>query len=295
MLKARSPFPPRAPVRGIQGGDFMKNEILMPSTQFVPSSVKRCRRFQKWLVLLAFLLLSACAHGKAAHLEPREAENVDERSMTDEAESEDFAQEETFSDPLESWNRLIFHFNDKLYFWVMKPLSKGYNAVVPQEGRVSIRNAFQNIRMPIRAVSSFLQGRIKAAGIELARFGINSTMGLAGLYDVANSEFNIKGQEQDLGLTLGYYGIAEGPYIIWPFLGPSCLRDTIGTAGDGFLNPVNYVGPPIELVLAVQSFEHINAASLRIGEYEALKESAIEPYIALRSAYLQYRRTQIRK
>jgi phospholipid-binding lipoprotein MlaA len=149
--------------------------------------------------------------------------------------------------------------------------------------------------MPIRAVSSLLQGKIRVTGIELARFGINSTMGLAGLYDVARSEFNIKGQEQDLGLTLAYYGIGEGPYIIWPFLGPSCLRDTIGTAGGGFLNPINYIGPPIELVLAVQSYEYINNASLQIGEYEALKEAAIEPYIALRNAYLQYRRAQVNK
>jgi phospholipid-binding lipoprotein MlaA len=171
---------------------------------------------------------------------------MEESSIGDEAE--EFGPEETFSDPLESSNRLVFQFNDKLYFWVMKPLAKGYNAVVPLEGRVPIRNAFQNIRMPIRAVSAFLQGKMRVAGIELARFGINSTMGLAGLYDVAKSEFNIKGQEQDLGLTLGYYGIAEGPYLILPFLGPSCLRDAIGMTGGGFLNPLNYIGPPIELV-----------------------------------------------
>jgi len=269
--------------------------FLCSRRHFASGSMKRFGGFQRWVTLLVVLLLSGCAHVKTSHLGPKEARNVNESSIGDEAEAEEFGQEETFSDPLESWNRLIFHFNDKLYFWVMKPLSKGYNAVVPQEGRVSVRNAFQNIRMPIRAVSAFLQGKIKAAGIELARFGINSTMGLAGLYDVAKSEFNIKGQEQDLGLTLGYYGIAEGPYIIWPFLGPSCLRDTIGTAGDGFLNPVNYIGPPIELVMAVQAYEHINDASLLIGEYEALKESAIEPYIALRNAYLQYRKNQIKE
>ena len=265
--------------------------FLGPRRHFVSGRTKRFGGSQKWVALLVALLLSGCAHVKPSHLGPREARNMDESSIGDEAE--EFGPEETFSDPLESWNRLVFHFNDKLYFWVMKPLSKGYNAVVPEEGRVSVRNAFQNIRMPIRAVSAFLQGKIRVTGIELARFGINSTMGLAGLYDVAKSEFNIKGQEQDLGLTLGYYGIAEGPYIIWPFLGPSCLRDTIGTVGGGFLNPMNYIGPPIELVIAVQAYEHINDASLLIGEYEALKESAIEPYIALRDAYLQYRRNQI--
>ena len=255
------------------------------------SRMRRYGRFQRWIVLLVFLFLSACAHVKTSHQEPNETKNVDEASITDEAESE----EETFSDPLESLNRMAFNFNDKLYFWVMKPLSKAYNAVVPEEGRIPIRNAFQNIRTPIRAVSSLLQGKMKATGIELARLGINSTMGLAGLYDVAKTEFNIRGQEQDLGLTLGYYGIGEGPYLVLPFLGPSCLRDAIGTTAGGFLNPINYVGPPIELVIGLQAYEFINNASLQIGEYEALKESAIEPYIALRDAYLQYRRARINK
>jgi len=255
------------------------------------SGARRYRKFEKWIVLLIFLFLSACAHVKTSHQGPNETRNVDEASLTDEAESG----EETFSDPLEPLNRLTFDFNDKLYFWVMKPLSKAYNAVVPEEGRIPIRNAFQNIRTPIRAISSLLQGKMKATGIELARLGINSTMGLAGLYDVAKTEFDIKGQEQDLGLTLGYYGIGEGPYLVLPFYGPSCLRDAIGFAAGGFLNPINYVGPPIELVIGLQSFEFINNASLQIGEYEALKESAIEPYIALRDAYLQYRRARIKK
>lgn len=257
--------------------------------------MKRCINYQRWLVILVFLMLSACAHVKASHQGPKETTNVDEASITDEEGSEESTQEDQFSDPFEWSNRLIFSFNDKLYFWVMKPFSKVYNAVVPEEGRIPIRNAYQNIRMPIRAVSSLLQGKIKVTGIELARFAINSTMGLAGFYDVARSEFNIKGQEQDLGLTLGYYGIGEGPYIILPFLGPSCLRDAIGTTGGAFLNPVNYIGPPIELVIGVQAFEFINNASLQIGEYEALKEAAIEPYVALRNAYLQYRRAQINK
>jgi len=267
--------------------------FLGPRRHFVSGRTKRFGGSQKWVALLVALLLSGCAHVKPSHLGPREARNMDELSIGDEAE--EFGPEETFSDPLESSNRLAFQFNDKLYFWVMKPLAKGYNAVVPLEGRVPIRNAFQNIRMPIRAVSAFLQGKMRVAGIELARFGINSTMGLAGLYDVAKSEFNIKGQEQDLGLTLGYYGIAEGPYLILPFLGPSCLRDAIGMTGGLFLNPLNYIGPPIELVVGVQAYEYINNASLVAGEYESLKESAIEPYIALRNAYLQYRRNQIKK
>ena len=267
--------------------------FLGPCRRFASDGTKRCGGFEKWVVLLVILLLSGCAHVRPSHLGPKEARNMEESSIGD--ETEEFGPEETFSDPLESSNRLVFQFNDKLYFWVMKPLAKGYNAVVPLEGRVPIRNAFQNIRMPIRAVSAFLQGKMRVAGIELARFGINSTMGLAGLYDVAKSEFNIKGQEQDLGLTLGYYGIAEGPYLILPFLGPSCLRDAIGMTGGLFLNPLNYIGPPIELVVGVQAYEYINNASLVAGEYESLKESAIEPYIALRNAYLQYRRNQIKK
>jgi phospholipid-binding lipoprotein MlaA len=203
------------------------------------------------------------------------------------------AEEKPVHDPLETWNRLMFHFNDKLYYWVLKPAAKGYNAALPEPVRASVGNFFRNVKAPVRFVSSLLAGRLKAAGIELARFAINSTAGLGGLFDIAN-QYHLERQESDLGLTFGRYGVGEGLYIVWPFLGPSSLRDTVGTVGDGFLNPVNYITPERDAI-AVNAYDYFNYAALHIDDYGDLVESAVEPYVALRNAYIQHRRSLLKK
>ncbi len=210
------------------------------------------------------------------------------------AEQGEVVEEEAIADPLEPWNRIMFTFNDRFYYWLFKPVAKGYNAVFPEPVRVSVRNFFDNLSMPVRFVNSVLQGKLESAGIELARFGINSTIGFAGFFDVARNDLNIKRQERDLGQTLGHYGVGAGPYLIWPFLGPSSLRDTVGMVGDGFLTPINYV-TPWEDAFGLDATEYFNDNALHLGEYEDLTEAAIEPYIALRDAYAQHRRSVIKK
>lgn len=210
-------------------------------------------------------------------------------------EPEETAEEEVaIADPIEPWNRLMYHFNDKLYFWVMKPIAKGYNAVVPEPARISVRNFFNNIGMPIRFVNSVLQLKLKAAGNELARFGINSTIGVAGLFDVAKDHYKIEAQNEDLGQTFGRYGVGGGIYIVWPFLGPSTLRDSIGKVGDYFLDPVSYIDP-FEARLAIRAYDQENRASLQLGEYEDFKEAALEPYIAIKDAYIENRKDLIKR
>jgi phospholipid-binding lipoprotein MlaA len=225
----------------------------------------------------------------------READ-VTEKGVSGQGDEAEFAETPVVvaSDPIEPWNRLMYHFNDRLYFWVLKPVSKGYNAILPEEFRASVRNFFNNIAMPVRFVNSLLQGNLKGAGNEIVRFVINSTLGMAGLYDMAKSRFNIEGRQEDLGLTLGRYGAGSGFYIVWPFIGPSTLRDTIGRVGDAFLSPLNYITPSKDAI-AIESYDYFNHASLHIGEYEDLKESAIEPYVALRDAYLQHRKSLLKK
>jgi phospholipid-binding lipoprotein MlaA len=253
------------------------------------------KKFHGALVILILFLLTACAHTGALSPGSKDmAKTEDDPSVENEVESEEVFEEKSVSDPLEKWNRLVFTFNDRLYFWVMKPAAKGYNAVVPEAARTSVSNFFKNLTTPVRFVNALLQGKIQSAGIELARFGINTTYGLAGLLDTAKKHFNLESQEKDTGLTLGFYGIGEGIYIIWPFLGPSSLRDTIGTVGDGFLSPVNYINP-VEDAVAGDAYEYFNDVSLHIGEYEDLKESAIDPYIAVKDSYVQHRRYLIKK
>lgn len=205
--------------------------------------------------------------------------------------TEDF---EEINDPIEPWNRLVFKFNDKFYVLVFKPVANTYNFIVPEKARISVRNFFYNLAMPVRFVNDILQFKIKKAGTELARFGINSTLGMAGLFDVAEKNLDLKKYDEDLGQTLGTLGIGNGFYIVWPFLGPSSLRDTAGLAGDAFLSPINHISDD-EAVYALNAYKYLNTGSLRMEDYDDLKESAIDPYTAFKDAYFQYRREQIKK
>lgn len=233
------------------------------------------------------------AYSETETLSP-DKEDADTISEADESDSGEIIEEEAIADPLEPWNRLLFTFNDRFYFWFFKPVAKGYNSVFPEAVRISVRNFFYNLGMPVRFVNSFLQGRLESAGIELARFGVNSSIGFAGLFDVAKDSLHLESRKTDAGLTLGSYGIGPGPYVIWPFLGPSSLRDTVGMVGDGFLTPIHYI-TPWQDALALESYEYFNENALRVGEYESLVESALEPYIALRNAYSQHRKSLISK
>jgi len=256
------------------------------------------------LVLLVLFMLPACAHVNQ-HADVKEIADpqgtTDAKDTKDETVSQDeepppeeTVEEKAVPDPLEPWNRLMFNFNDRLYFWVMKPAAKGYNRVFPEPVRVSVRNFFTNIKTPVRFVNCLLEARIKCAGIELARLGINSIFGIGGLFDIAKNNWHIESENRDTGQTLGYYGIGEGIYIVWPFLGPSSLRDTVGTVGDSFLTPTSYITPTID-VIGINAYDYFNNVSLHIGDYEDLIESAVEPYTALKHAYLQHRRSLIEK
>ncbi len=199
------------------------------------------------------------------------------------------------ADPLEKLNRAFFVFNDRLYFWVLKPTARGYSKVVPEPARVGIRHFFANLRMPVRAANCLLQGKFSGFGRELLRFFVNSTVGMLGFFDVAKIAWDMDGADEDLGQSLGRAGLGPVCYINWPLLGPSSLRDTVGMVGDGFLSPFYYLVNPAEADAGLRGFEVLNDTSLRIGDYESLKKAALDPYIAFRDAYHQRRSTKIRE
>jgi phospholipid-binding lipoprotein MlaA len=197
------------------------------------------------------------------------------------------------ADPLEPFNRAMFQFNDKLYFWVIKPVAQGYSKAVPEKARVSVSNFYTNLSFPIRFVNSLLQANFEGAASELGRFIINTVWGIGGLLDpAASKEIDLKKQPADFGKTLGIYGVGQGFYIHWPIFGPSSPRDTVGMVGDMFRYPSIHLGP-WEVWAGSRVFEKVNDASLHIGDYESLKEAAIDPYVAVRDAYVQYRLKKI--
>lgn len=196
-------------------------------------------------------------------------------------------------DPLAPLNRLMFHFNDRLYFWILKPVAQTYRAVIPAPLRVGIQNFYNNLGAPIRIVNALLQGKGRLGADEFTRFVVNTGPGLLGILNAAQNIPDLQAADEDLGQTLAVCGFGDGFYIVWPFLGPSTLRDSIGSLGDGFLNPLNYV-QPIEAALGMRIWRTVNDVSFRIGDYEALKDAALEPYAAFQNAYIQHRQKKIK-
>ena len=205
----------------------------------------------------------------------------------------------TIPDPIEPVNRAFFTFNDRLYFWVLKPVASGYKAVAPEVVRVSVRNFFSHLTTPVRLVNCLFQADVKCAGIETARFFLNTAIGFAGFFDSAKTGFNLEKQDRDFGQTLGIWGMGPVFYIDLPILGPSSLRDGLGYAVDVSFVPRTYLAIYFVAVGYVNTggwvLDKVNEASLSLGEYEDLKKAALDPYIALREAYHQHRQSKIRK
>jgi len=268
------------------------------------------------LLLLFTLLSTGCAHKSLNSLNENASDSALDQKRTDTVEKtgemsqnpdiEDSFEKELFeeefetkqlqvADPLYYWNKGMYHFNDKLYFWLLKPLARGYTAITPDIFRVGVRNFFYNLMMPMRLVNCILQGKANAAASEFSRFVINSTIGVLGLGDPASQYplLNLS-DDEDLGQTFAKYGIGNGFFLVWPILGPSTLRDFIGSLGDAYINPLVYIRP-FEAQLAVRGFNLVNKTSFHIGEYEALKEASVDPYVAMRNSYLQYREKQIKQ
>lgn len=212
----------------------------------------------------------------------------DWESEVDDWEDADAKPAPTVADPIRLWNTAMFHFNDKLYFWVLKPVAQGYAFVAPQVVRRGVSNFFTNITAPVRVVNSALQGKPNRMSIEVGRFFINVIEGGLGFGNAAKNYPELASSPEDFGQTLGHYRIGNGLYVVWPVFGPSTLRDTVGLVGDFFLDPVSYLNP-WELRVGVGAYDTVNATSLRIGDYESLKEAAIVPYDALKDAYIQNR------
>lgn len=196
-------------------------------------------------------------------------------------------------DPLESMNRVFFQVNDKLYFWILKPVNTAYTTVVPIDFRECFGNFFDNVAAPVRVMNNLLQGKIADAGIDLSRFMINSTVGVLGLGDPALRSFGLEARPEDFGQTLGVWGLGEGPYLCLPVFGPLTLRDTVGFTGDGLVHPATYVfSKPLEGA-AYYSADKVNLLSLNPDLYEDMKRYSLDPYISMRQVYLDYRRNKV--
>jgi len=196
------------------------------------------------------------------------------------------------SDPLEPVNRGVFWVNDKFDVYLLTPVAKGWDFVAPDPVQRSVSHFFGNLRFPIRFLNDVLQGKGRAAGEDLARFVLNTTVGVAGFLDPA-SRLGLEAGDEDFGQTLGRYGIPQGPYLVLPLLGPSSARDAVG----GVVDWGTSIWPffvPAYVSFGVRSTEVVNGRSQVYEEVEEERASAFDWYVFVRDAYLQRRHAQVR-
>jgi phospholipid-binding lipoprotein MlaA len=191
-------------------------------------------------------------------------------------------------DPLEPLNRGIYKFNDAVDKAVLKPVATGYKEAMPDPVRTAVGNFFSNLDDVLVLLNDLLQFKLDQAASDFSRLVWNTSVGIAGLIDVA-TPMDLPKRNEDFGQTLGYWGVGNGPYLVLPFLGPSTLRDTVGIAVDAQFDPVTQHTPVAERNSAIAVHSVDNRARLLDAE-KVLDEAAIDRYVFLRDAYLQRRR-----
>ncbi|MAN72482.1 MAG: VacJ family lipoprotein [Henriciella sp.] len=202
------------------------------------------------------------------------------------------------SDPFEGFNRNVYAFNEAVDKAAIEPVARGYRAVVPEPARDGVHNVLTNIRQPVVFANSMLQGNAQASADTFGRFLINSTIGVAGIFDVA-STLGVTEHNEDFGQTLGVWGVEPGPFLVLPLLGPSNFRDTFGIATDRALDPLTWTefesDPDLDDHIAVGRtvLGLIDTRARLIEPIETLR-SQPEPYIALRRNYSSQREAAIR-
>jgi phospholipid-binding lipoprotein MlaA len=195
-------------------------------------------------------------------------------------------------DPFEGFNRAMYTFNEKLDDWVMKPVAKGYRAVLPAPARTGVTNFFNNLKEPVVAVNNLLQGKVTDGVSDLLRFVYNSTFGLAGLFDVA-TEFGLPRHDEDFGQTLAKWGVGDGPYLVLPFFGPSNARDAPALVVDWYSHPATYIDDSATR-WSLTALWAVDKRAQLLDASDILEKAAGEDrYVFLRELYRQRRRNQV--
>ena len=253
--------------------------------------------------IFSFLALLLCLSGCAVSGKDPAAKSVRPASS---AVGDNFANVpvQKVNDPFQGFNRTMFGFNDELDTHALRPLAHGYAIIVPRPVRTGISNFFDNVQFPVRFVNSVLQGKLKRSAQEAGKFVFNTTFGVGGLIRVSDHVSGLADvPAEDFGQTLGIWGIPAGPYIVIPVLGPSDCRDIVGFAGDYVMSPLNwhtlgfihhrYISDGVSIALS--GVRYLNALPKTVETYDQIRSGAVDPYIAVRDAYLSYREAQMKK
>jgi phospholipid-binding lipoprotein MlaA len=195
------------------------------------------------------------------------------------------------ADPLEGFNRAMFKFNDKVDDYVMKPVSKGYEAAVPSLVRTGVTNFFSNLQDLWISANNLLQGKVEWAMGDFLRFTFNSSFGIFGVFDVA-SDMGLDKHDEDFGQTLGRWGIGSGPYLVLPFLGPSTVRDGLGFVADFKADPVGHIDD-VPVRNSLYGVRFVNTRTNLLDATNILEQAALDKYTFVRDSWLQRRRSLV--
>ena len=194
-------------------------------------------------------------------------------------------------DPWESFNEKMFTFNYNVDKYALKPVARGYRAVVPEQVQIMLGNAINNVTWVPRFINSLLQGKWEGALREVSRFVLNSTLGIGGLFDPGKVA-ELKPSQEDFGQTLGLWGVAAGPYLVLPLLGPTTVRDGIGKGVDSAMNPLTYVVPFVGQV-GMKVGDTVNDRALNYDLFAGVEETSIDLYSSVRHFYLKRREKMV--
>lgn len=257
--------------------------VCIKQTRFGRDSLKRLSLL---ILLSATIAANGCA-SKQVHEQQAKAQAIDNTSNSQSLDNESLVDEaDTASDPdpFESVNRIVWDFNyDVLDRFLVKPLTQGYIAITPSPVRVGLQNAADNIEEPANVVNNLLQGKVNGSMTSVARFAVNSTIGILGIFDVASS-MGLEREREDFGQVLGVWGVGTGPYLMLPALGPSDLRSLTGRVADNFYWPSTVLEDPYVIGAALVSLLEARASLL---QQEELLNRATDPYLFVRDAYFQ--------
>jgi len=188
----------------------------------------------------------------------------------------------------------MFAFNYNFDRYILKPVAKGYNFIMPDLFQRMISNGFDNIQVVPRLVNNILQWQWKGFFTELGRFLINSTLGIGGLFDAAKY-YGIEKSREDFGQTLGFWGVTPGPFLVVPFMEPMTVRDGIGRGVDGLMNPMSYFISFVPTGIALKLGEIVNDRALNLDLFQGFEESVVDLYSAVRHGYLRRREQLIKE
>lgn len=200
---------------------------------------------------------------------------------------DDIGDEETY-DPFEPFNRAMFAFNERFDAWLLKPVAKGYDYVLPGFVKAGIGNFFSNLVQPRVALNDLLQGKGRQSARDAGRFVVNSTVGVLGFVDVAN-HIGLAPKEEDWGQTFAVWGVRPGPYFVWPIIGPRFLRDTVGFGFDWASSPVTYVRDPYA-DWGLWGLDVVDTRATLLPTDAVIEQAAgADKYVFIREAYRQRR------